>query len=107
MKEGAFRTKVLAYLRKRGGHWDSNPVSVYGHSGRSDIIGCYKGHFVAIELKSPEAATVKLDPDQKIYIDSILANSGVAIWTNDLSLIEFTLDNVDKMDAEIRAKLYG
>lgn len=52
--------KILATLRSRGGFW----VKVHGSplqiAGIPDIIGCYRGRFVAFEVKRPGGKATKL-----------------------------------------------
>ena len=54
MNETQLTRKILKALRtKRGGRW----VKIHGHAyqeaGISDILGCYKGTFYALEIKLP------------------------------------------------------
>lgn len=51
--EAPITRKILNRLRKDGGFWvkfHGNPLSRRGHP---DITGCYKGRYVAMEVKRP------------------------------------------------------
>lgn len=53
-KETAIQRKILAALRKlEGGRFFKVHQSGYSEAGISDIIGCYRGCFVALEVKTP------------------------------------------------------
>ena len=43
--------------------------------GISDIIGCYKGHFLAIEVKNQ---TNKLSEHQEAFLDNVRRSGGIA-----------------------------
>ena len=46
-----------------------------GYPGVADIIGCYKGRMIAIELKSP---TGKPTPEQERFIQNVNEAGGIA-----------------------------
>lgn len=55
-----------------------------GHPGVADILGCYKGRMLAIELKAPKG---KATPDQERFIQNVRDAGGIAF-------IAKTLDEV-------------
>lgn len=67
MREKYLQSKILKALRDFGGWWVKyHPGPRYGQPGVPDIIGCYQGIFVAMEVKRPgekptplQAATIK------------------------------------------------
>lgn len=44
---------ILEALRRKGGFWYKVHGGPFQRVGLPDIIGCYKGRFVAIEVKCP------------------------------------------------------
>ena len=52
-------------------HW-GGPM---GYPGVADIIGCYQGRMIAIELKSPNG---KATPDQERFIQNVNDAGGIA-----------------------------
>lgn len=54
MRESSITRSILQALKRRGGFW----FKVHGHPGQlrglPDILGVYKGKFVALEVKTPE-----------------------------------------------------
>jgi len=54
VKEAYLQSKILKALRKAGGWWvkfHNGPR--YGAPGTPDILGCYQGMFIALEVKRP------------------------------------------------------
>lgn len=83
--------QVKDYLKKRGiFHW--KVFQTLGCvKGVADIIGIYKGKFLAIEMKS---ATGRLTENQKIFLDRVTAEGGIAIMAKTLDDVIKGLDNV-------------
>ena len=73
--EGQLTASVRSLLRAAGifhyKHW-GGPM---GYPGVADIIGCYKGRMIAIELKSP---TGKPTPEQERFIQNVNEAGGIA-----------------------------
>ena len=61
-------------------HW-GGPM---GEKGVSDIIGCYKGRLIAIELKAPKG---NLSPDQGEFIRRVNEAGGLAFMAKDLDTV--------------------
>jgi Holliday junction resolvase len=82
--EGAVKRAVKSYLDKIG-VWHFSPVSNgMGAHGIPDIIACWRGRFVGIEVKAPgkRANTSEL---QKMQLASIAHNQGIAVVVDDVS----------------------
>lgn len=47
-----------------------------GLKGKSDILGIYKGKFLAIEVKRPSSGVVS--PDQQYFMDRVNKEGGIA-----------------------------
>ena len=77
MRESRFQNKIISKLKKLDNCWY---VKVWGggfqRSGIPDILICYKGHFVAIELKNETGEASEL---QKYNINKINDAKGIAL----------------------------
>jgi hypothetical protein len=78
----AMLTRSVKSLLKAAGifhfkHW-GGPM---GYPGVSDIIGCYKGRMIAIELKSPKGTA---SPDQERFIQNVKDAGGIAFIAKSL-----------------------
>lgn len=76
--------KVLRLLHVY--HWKQWQGIGSGMPGVSDILGIYKGRFLAIEIKAPGG---RLSPAQKIFLDNVKEEGGVAI-------LAYSVDDVIK-----------
>ena len=66
-------------------------------SGVSDVLACYRGRFVAIEVKAPgkkKNATV----NQKAYIDAVLQAEGIGIVAD---CVDDVIELLDWLDGEL------
>lgn len=52
-KESTLRSSIVKKLDSYGGFWYVTHIDQYGTGGIPDIIGCYKGRFIAFEVKLP------------------------------------------------------
>lgn len=76
MSEKAVVNAIMAYLQELEGcfAWKEHG-GMYGTAGLPDIICCYKGRFVGIEVKKPRGKLTKL---QEITLRYIERAGGVA-----------------------------
>ena len=73
MKESAIQKKIIAYLNFKGCY--SIKTITTNRSGSPDIICCYKGLFVALEVKAEKGIVSKL---QEYHLEQIKKSGGVA-----------------------------
>ena len=92
MKEKTITNHILKYLKvqpycfafkEHGG--------MYGIAGIPDIICCYKGHFVAFEVKTEQGRLSKL---QEITIERIRQAGGIAAKVTTLAEVKDILKGV-------------
>ena len=75
--EAIIQYKIMSYLRKdfKEGLWFKIPQGAYSMIGISDILGCFYGHFVALEVKRSGKKLTKL---QGWFQKSVQENGGTA-----------------------------
>ncbi len=103
VKEKAIENEIMNFLRAIGIFcWKNDSVGIFDPvkkvyrsnqnqnriKGVSDILGIIDGKFVAIEVKSE---TGKLRPEQKVFIQEIVSNGGVAFVARSLKEAAQTL----------------
>jgi hypothetical protein len=107
-KEKPLKEKIITILEERGAvvvpinnGGVFNPVTgkFFMHrnkrqKGVSDLLACYKGLFIAIEVKGMYN---KPSLDQAVFIQRVLDAGGDAIWTNNP---EKVLELIAKLDSE-------
>jgi hypothetical protein len=89
--------KILAHLRKRGGRW----VKIHGGDnpfqevGIADILGCYRGHAVAIEAKTPVG---KLSRKQERFLETWHRAGGYTLVAQSVREVEGLLAAIDDLE---------
>lgn len=89
MTEADVKREIVAYLKSIGA-WFDNPVrNGYGRRGVPDIVVCYRGRFLAIEVKRD--ATREPTPWQDRELAAIQEAGGRAIvaWSAEQVRSEF------------------
>ena len=91
--EQAIQSDILKYLKSVGAY--TIKVSAATKAGIPDIICCYKGRFIAIEVKRPEAKT-NVSPLQVANITMIINAQGEALVAWDKEMVKTFINNIDK-----------
>jgi Holliday junction resolvase len=78
--ERKVKKKVVRILDEFGAYYFYPVTGGYGRSGVPDIVGCYKGKFIAIECKAGKGKTTAL---QDKNINAIRAQNGRALVVNE------------------------
>jgi hypothetical protein len=73
--ETGLSQKVLSRLKAEGGRWVKNHGGPYTEVGVADITGCWRGRYIAIELKMPKEEPSEL---QKMFLDDVHYSGGRA-----------------------------
>ena len=92
MKESQLQSKVMQYLKSQGA-W-AVKVQSASRGGTPDVLGCFKGLFFAIELKSPELKKVEGSALQKHQESLIRQSGGAYLITNSLDEVQNFLTNL-------------
>jgi hypothetical protein len=95
--EGYLQTKVLEWLRENGGAWFNITPSRWSRSGVPDIVGCYNGWFVGIELKKPKQYRIAIlgCTAAQMEVAEEITNLGGGYW--------FCCDSLVEVQENIRA----
>jgi len=73
-KEAVLQKRIIDYIKTQGGY--TVKVITATRSGVPDIIACYKGKFIGIEVKTPKGKVSSL---QQQNLDSIKATGGLTV----------------------------
>ena len=92
MKEQGYQKKITKFLEDNGAYVVK--VIAANRKGIPDILACYKGYFIGIEVKVPEKMgnTTKL---QDYNIKKIREAGGYAFVASDTKVLEGILREVD------------
>ena len=91
--EQAIQSEIIKHLKSIGAYVIK--VSAATKAGIPDIICCYKGRFIAIEVKRPETKT-NISPLQVANITMIINAQGEALVAWDKEMVKTFIDNIDK-----------
>ena len=86
-------------LRKRGAWFQKTQQGGKsgGRRGIPDLIICYRGHFLGVELKAP-SKRAKVSVQQQLEIEAIRRAGGVAAVANHEDQLTALLDSIDELE---------
>lgn len=85
MSEATLQRKIRALLESRGARVYKQHGDIYSPPGIPDLLICYRGRFVAIEVKMPGKKPTEM---QTRVMEEICAAGGIAFVADKLSQIE-------------------
>ena len=85
--EGKVKARIKDYLKTLGVWHFSPPANGFGRSGIPDLVCCFQGRFIGIEVKAPGKRT-NTTTMQDREIASINAAGGTALVVDDVSQIK-------------------
>ena len=80
MREAQFSKEVVKYLKEKGALVNVNTANMFDRVGRSDVECCYKGFFIALELK---VGSYQPDPLQISYLQKVREAGGFGLILRD------------------------
>lgn len=93
--EGRIKDAVCRYLKSLGVWHFRAFMSGYGKSGIPDIVCCFRGRFLSIEVKREGCAPT---PRQVLRMDEIRRAGGAAIWGDSVDGIVEQIKTVFGLD---------
>lgn len=94
-KESAIQKKILDALNKiKGVYAFKKSATPWDRAGISDIIACFRGRFLAIEVKAPGGEPSAL---QEAFIAKIRACGGEAHVVRSIEDLEAVLDVISNV----------
>lgn len=94
MREKAIENKIKQYLKTvEDLYFFKEHGGLYGTAGVPDIICCYKGRFIALEVKAPDGKPTAL---QDATIRRIIGAGGIARIVRSLEEVKSIIGGVDE-----------
>lgn len=101
-KEKNIENKVKKYLKEHGAYVVKVHGGFYGTTGTPDLLVCYKGKFIGIEMKAPgEEAT----PIQKQRLRQIKKAGGFGIVADSLDDVKNQINEIERKVNRIKMAL--
>jgi len=91
MREKSIETKIKQYLTSIGAYHFKYHGGKYSRVGVPDIIVCYKGRFIGIEVKNEGG---KLSPLQEINLQLIKNSGGISIIARSLEEVKNVITSI-------------
>lgn len=86
--------KMKKLIRSRGGWCVKIHGSPYQDRGTPDILACYRGQFIAIEVKTSRGTP---EPEQLVAQRQILKAGGESLITHKVEEVKGVLDAIDEL----------
>jgi hypothetical protein len=97
INESQLVSQIKNFLKSKGAYCEKIFGGGFQASGIPDILCCYKGLFIGIEVKSPTGKGRASDV-QKLKIKAIRNSGGVAFITDNLKEVERIFELIDNND---------
>ena len=85
---------IKKLIKSRGGWCVKIHGGPYQDAGTPDILACYRGRFIAIEVKTSRGV---VRPEQKVVQRAITGSGGYALITHLVGEVADVLDAVDEL----------
>lgn len=85
---------IKRLIRSRGGWCVKIHGGPYQDAGTPDILACYKGRFVAVEVKTARGVA---RPEQKVTQRAVTGSGGYALITHLIGDVADVLDEIDRI----------
>lgn len=91
MREKNIENKIKAYLKSIGAYYVKYFGNQFSQVGVPDILCCYKGRFIGIEVKNERGKT---SPLQDVNIQQIKDAGGLAIVARTVDEVKQLIDSI-------------
>lgn len=92
-RESTLQNKVINYLESIGAYVFNVPGTGMERKGTPDLLICYRGEFIAIELKAPGAKPGKL---QEYELAKVRRAGGIAKVIHSMEELEHECGNLQR-----------
>lgn len=93
MKEATVQANCIKAIKNRGGWLVKTHTGRHQANGTPDILACYRGYFLAVEVKAPGGKPTKI---QRHTIGLIVEAGGEAVVADNVLIVENAMDRIDR-----------
>lgn len=93
MREKQLQDECVRYLTERGIYHTVTHGNAFERRGRPDLLICYRGRFVGVELKKGPGDSPT--PLQKKHLREIRESGGIGVWLTSLEELKDLLSSID------------
>jgi len=91
MKEKNIENQIKTYLKQKGAYVVKYFGTTYTQAGTPDLLICYKGKFIALEVKNETNKTSSL---QDIHLQQIKKAGGISAVVRSLEEVKLIIDTI-------------
>ena len=91
MREKNIENQIKKYLKSKGAYYVKYFGNSYSQVGVPDILACYKGRFIGIEVKNEKGKTSML---QDINLQQIKDAGGISLVARCVEDVSKVIDNI-------------
>lgn len=91
MREKSIENKIKIYLKSIGAYYVKYFGNSFSQVGVPDILACYKGHFIGIEVKNEKGKT---SPLQDYNLKEIKKAGGYSLVARSVEDVKKVIDNI-------------
>lgn len=91
MREKNIENNIKRYLKSKGAYYFKHHGNQFSQVGVPDIIACYKGKFIGIEVKNE---TGKTSPLQDVNLKMINEAGGIGLVARCTEDVKKVIDNI-------------
>ena len=91
MREKNIENRIKSYLKSKGAYYFKHHGNQFSQVGVPDIIVCYKGRFIGIEVKNESGKT---SPLQDVNLKMINDAGGIGIIARCVEDVSKIIDNI-------------
>jgi len=92
MREKSIENKIKSYLKSKGAYYVKYFGNQFSQVGVPDILACYKGRFIGIEVKNEKGKT---SPLQDINLQQIKNAGGYSLVARSVEDVEWVIVDID------------
>ena len=102
MREKSVENRIKNYLKSKGAYYVKYFGNKFSQVGVPDLLVCYRGMFVAIEVKNDKGKT---SPLQDINLQQIKDAGGYSIVARSVKDVEVLIGHIDMTIKHIKERL--
>lgn len=91
MREKNIENQIKKYLKSKGAYYVKYFGNSFSQVGVPDLLVCYKGRFIAIEVKNEKGKT---SPLQDYNIKAIKQAGGISLVARSVEDVSKVIDNI-------------
>lgn len=96
MREKTIENKIKSYLKSVGAYYVKYHGNQFSQVGVPDILACYKGWFIGIEVKNE---TGKTSPLQDVNLKMINEAGGLSLVARTVEDVKYLIEDIDFIEA--------